>query len=237
MSTPHNAANPGDIAKVVLMPGDPLRAKFVADNYLTDVTCFTQVRNMYGFTGTYEGKRISVMGSGMGVPSMAIYSYELFHFYGVDAIIRIGTAGGLATNVELRDVLIAQGVCTDSNFAAQYKLPGTIAPLGDYTMMRQAVDAAEALGVRYHVGNLLTTDVFYSDKSSSEAWAAMGVLGAEMELVGLYLNAAAAGKRAIGITTVSDLILRAGYLSAEERQTTFTQMMEIALAVAAQNAD
>ena len=237
MSTPHNAANPGDIAKVVLMPGDPLRAKFVADNYLTDVTCFTRVRNMYGFTGTYEGKRISVMGSGMGVPSMAIYSYELFHFYGVEAIIRIGTAGGLATNVELRDVLIAQGVCTDSNFAAQYKLPGTIAPLGDYTMMRQAVDAAEALGVRYHVGNLLTTDVFYSDKSSSEAWAAMGVLGAEMELVGLYLNAAAAGKRAIGITTVSDLILRAGYLSAEERQTTFTQMMEIALAVAAQNAD
>ena len=237
MSTPHNAANPGDIAKVVLMPGDPLRAKFVADNYLTDVTCFTQVRNMYGFTGTYEGKRISVMGSGMGVPSMAIYSYELFHFYGVEAIIRIGTAGGLATNVELRDVLIAQGVCTDSNFAAQYKLPGTIAPLGDYTMMRQAVDAAEALGVRYHVGNLLTTDVFYSDKSSSEAWAAMGVLGAEMELVGLYLNAAAAGKRALGITTVSDLILRAGYLSAEERQTTFTQMMEIALAVAAQNAD
>ena len=237
MSTPHNAANPGDIAKVVLMPGDPLRAKFVADNYLTDVTCFTQVRNMYGFTGTYEGKRISVMGSGMGVPSMAIYSYELFHFYGVDAIIRIGTAGGLATNVELRDVLIAQGVCTDSNFAAQYKLPGTIAPLGDYTMIRQAVDAAESLGVRYHVGNLLTTDVFYSDKSSSEAWAAMGVLGAEMELVGLYLNAAAAGKRAIGITTVSDLILRAGYLSAEERQTTFTQMMEIALAVAAQNAD
>ena len=237
MSTHINAANKGDIAESILLPGDPLRAKYIAENFLDGAVCYTDIRNMYGFTGTYEGKRISVMGSGMGVPSMAIYSYELFHFYGVDAIIRIGTAGGLATNVELRDVLIAQGVCTDSNFAAQYKLPGTIAPLGDYTMMRQAVDAAEALGVRYHVGNLLTTDVFYSDKSSSEAWAAMGVLGAEMELVGLYLNAAAAGKRAIGITTVSDLILRAGYLSAEERQTTFTQMMEIALAVAAQNAD
>lgn len=236
MTTPHNAANPGDIAKVVLMPGDPLRAKFVAEHYLEDVTCFNEVRNMFGFTGTYQGKRISVMGSGMGIPSIAIYSYELYHFYGVDAIIRIGSAGGLAPDVQLRDILIGQGACTDSNFAAQYKLPGTIAPLGDYTMMRQAVEAAEAIGARYHVGNLLSSDVFYSDRAGSEAWAAMGVLGVEMEAAALYLNAAAAGKKALGIMTVSDLVLAPGSLSADERQNSFTQMMEIALAVAVRQA-
>ena len=237
MPTPHNAAQPGDIAKVVLMPGDPLRAKYVADNYLEDVTCFNQVRNMFGYTGTYQGKRVSVMGSGMGIPSIAIYSYELYHFYDVESIIRIGSAGGLAPQVELRDIVIGQGACTDSNFAAQYKLPGTIAPLGDYTMLRQAVEAAEAMGARYHVGNLLSSDVFYSERAGSEAWAQMGVLGVEMEAAALYLNAAAAGKRALGIMTVSDLVLREGSLSAEERQNSFTQMMEIALAVAAQNAE
>ncbi len=237
MPTPHNAAQPGDIAKVVLMPGDPLRAKFVADNYLEDVTCFNQVRNMFGYTGTYQGKRVSVMGSGMGIPSIAIYSYELYHFYDVESIIRIGSAGGLAPQVELRDIVIGQGACTDSNFAAQYKLPGTIAPLGDYTMLRQAVEAAEAIGARYHVGNLLSSDVFYSERAGSEAWAQMGVLGVEMEAAALYLNAAAAGKRALGIMTVSDLVLREGSLSAEERQNSFTEMMEIALAVAAQNAE
>ena len=237
MPTPHNAAQPGDIAKVVLMPGDPLRAKFVADNYLEDVTCFNQVRNMFGYTGTYQGKRVSVMGSGMGIPSIAIYSYELYHFYDVESIIRLGSAGGLAPQVELRDIVIGQGACTDSNFAAQYKLPGTIAPLGDYTMLRQAVEAAEAIGARYHVGNLLSSDVFYSERAGSEAWAQMGVLGVEMEAAALYLNAAAAGKRALGIMTVSDLVLREGSLSAEERQNSFTEMMEIALAVAAQNAE
>ena len=237
MPTPHNAAQPGDIAKVVLMPGDPLRAKYVADNYLEDVTCFNQVRNMFGYTGTYQGKRVSVMGSGMGIPSIAIYSYELYHFYDVESIIRIGSAGGLAPQVKLRDIVIGQGACTDSNFAAQYKLPGTIAPLGDYTMLRQAVEAAEAIGARYHVGNLLSSDVFYSERAGSEAWAQMGVLGVEMEAAALYLNAAAAGKRALGIMTVSDLVLREGSLSAEERQNSFTEMMEIALAVAAQNAE
>ena len=237
MPTPHNAAQPGDIAKVVLMPGDPLRAKYVADNYLEDVTCFNQVRNMFGYTGTYQGKRVSVMGSGMGIPSIAIYSYELYHFYDVESIIRIGSAGGLAPQVKLRDIVIGQGACTDSNFAAQYKLPGTIAPIGDYTMLRQAVEAAEAIGARYHVGNLLSSDVFYSERAGSEAWAQMGVLGVEMEAAALYLNAAAAGKRALGIMTVSDLVLREGSLSAEERQNSFTEMMEIALAVAAQNAE
>ena len=236
MSTPHNAAKPGDIAKVVLMPGDPLRAKYVADHYLTDVTCFNEVRNMYGFTGTYEGARVSVMGSGMGIPSIAIYSYELYHFYDVDAIIRIGSAGGLAPEVKLRDVLIGQGACTNSNYAAQYRLPGTIAPIADFGLLRSAVEAAEAQGASYHVGNLLSTDVFYCDSSENEAWAAMGVLGAEMEAAALYLNAIAAGKKALGIMTVSDLPLTGESLSADERQNSFTQMMEIALTVAAQQA-
>lgn len=232
MATPHNSAMLGQIAKTVLMPGDPLRAQFIADNYLEDVVCFNEVRNMLGFTGTYQGHRISVMGSGMGMPSIAIYSYELYHFYNVDTIIRIGSAGGLAPQVQLRDIIIGQAACTDSNFAAQFKLPGTIAPICDYGLLRDAVEAAEALGARYHVGNLLSTDVFYSDRGGSEAWAAMGVLGAEMEAAALYLNAAKAHKKALGIMTVSDLILAPGSLPAEERQTSFTQMMEIALAVA-----
>lgn len=233
MPTPHNAAQPGQIAKTVLMPGDPLRAKYVADHYLEDVTCFNEVRNMYGFTGTYQGHRVSVMGSGMGIPSIAIYSYELYHFYDVDAIIRIGSAGGLAPQVKLRDVIIGQGACTNSNFAAQYRLPGTMAPICDFGLLRSAVDAAEAQGVSYHVGNLLSSDVFYCDMSEHEQWAKMGVLGVEMEAAALYLNAIAAGKKALGIMTVSDLPLTGESLSADERQNSFTQMMEIALAVAA----
>lgn len=233
MTTPHNTAKLGQIAKTVLMPGDPLRAKFIADTYLEDVTCFNQVRGMLGFTGTYQGHRVSVMGSGMGMPSIAIYSYELYHFYDVETIIRIGSAGGLAPQVKLRDVIMGMAACTDSNFAAQYQLPGTIAPVCDFGLLRDAVDEAEKLGVRYHVGNLLSTDVFYSDRSGNEKWASMGVLGAEMEAAALYLNAAKAGKKALGIMTVSDLILSPGSLPAEERQTSFTQMMEIALAVAA----
>lgn len=233
MPTPHNAAQPGQIAKTVLMPGDPLRAKYVADHYLEDVTCFNEVRNMYGFTGTYQGHRVSVMGSGMGIPSIAIYSYELYHFYDVDAIIRIGSAGGLAPQVKLRDVIIGQGACTNSNFAAQYRLPGTMAPICDFGLLRSAVDAAEAQGVSYHVGNLLSSDVFYCDMGEHEQWAKMGVLGVEMEAAALYLNAIAAGKKALGIMTVSDLPLTGESLSADERQNSFTQMMEIALAVAA----
>ena len=237
MATPHNKAEKGAIAKVVLMPGDPLRAKYVADHYLTDVTLFNAVRNMFGFTGTYEGKRVSVMGSGMGIPSIGIYSWELFNAYDVDAIIRIGSAGGLAPIVKLRDVVIGQGACTDSNYVRSYlDLPGTFAPIGDFSLLRDAVDAAEGLGVSYHVGNLLSSDVFYSNAGVNEAWAAAGVLAVEMEAAGLYANAIRAGKKALGIMTVSDLPLTGESLPADERQTSFTQMMEIALKVAAKHA-
>lgn len=232
MPTPHNSASKGQIAKTVLMPGDPLRAKVVADTFLDDPVCFNEVRGMLGFTGTYKGHTLSVMGSGMGIPSIAIYSYELYHFYDVDTIIRIGSAGGLAPQVNLRDIVIGQAACTDSNFAAQYKLPGTFAPIADFSLVRRAAEVAEQLGANYHVGNLLSSDVFYSERAASQAWADMGVLGVEMEAAALYLNAIAAGKRALGIMTVSDLVLREGALPAEERQNSFTQMMEIALETA-----
>ncbi|MBR3318874.1 MAG: purine-nucleoside phosphorylase [Atopobiaceae bacterium] len=232
MPTPHNAATKGDIARVVLMPGDPLRAKYIAENYLQDVTCFSKVRNMLGFTGTYQGMRLSVMGHGMGIPSMSIYAYELYNFYDVDAIIRIGSVGGLAPEVGLRDVILAQGACTDSNIARHFALPGTIAPICDFGLLRLAAEEAEKMGVKYHVGNVLTTDMFYSRAGVHEAWANMGVLGVEMEAAGLYLNAAQAHKKAFALLTVSDLPLTGEGLSADERQTSFTQMMEIALAVA-----
>lgn len=232
MPTPHNSAQPGDIAKLVLMPGDPLRAEFIAKHYLSDVSCFNKVRNMLGYTGTYDGKRISVMGSGMGMPSMAIYSYELYNFYGVDTIIRVGSAGGMAPDVQLRDIVIGQAACTDSNFAEQYKLPGTIAPIADFDLLRQAVEVAEDMGVRCHVGNLVSSDVFYCERSANEAWAGMGVLAVEMEAAALYLNAMKAHKRALAIMTISDLVLSEGNLSADERQNSFTEMMELALTVA-----
>ena len=233
MATPHNTAEKGDIAKVVLMPGDPLRAQYVAEHYLEGVRRVNEVRNMYAFTGTYEGAEVTVMGSGMGIPSIAIYSWELFNVYDVDAIIRIGSAGGLAPAVKLRDIVIGQGACTDSNFVKSYLgLPGTWAPIGDFGLMRAAVEACEELGASYHVGNLLSADVFYSNPGVNEAWAAAGVLAVEMEAAGLYANAARAGKRALGIMTVSDLPLTGESLPAEERQTSFTEMMEVALKVA-----
>ena len=232
MSTPHNAAQKGEIAKTVLMPGDPLRAQYVAEHYLEDIICFNKVRNMFGFTGTYKGKQISVMGSGMGMPSMGIYSYELFHYYDVDTVIRIGTCGGIAPQVELRDIVFGMGACTDSNYASQYNLPGTYAPIADFHLLRRAVEVAENRGYRFHVGNLLSTDVFYRPASDSEAWAKMNVLAGEMEAAALYMNANAASKRALAIMTVSDLVLRSGSLSADDRQNTFTQMMEIALETA-----
>ncbi len=232
MATPHNAAERGDIAKTVLMPGDPLRAQLLAERYLEDARCFNTVRGMLGYTGTYEGVPLSVMGSGMGIPSMSIYAYELYHFYDVDTIIRIGSAGGMAPQVKVRDVVMAQAACTDSNFASQYGMPGTIAPVADFGLLRRAAEVADAQGVRYHVGNVLSTDVFYRELSVDEAWIRMGVLASEMEVAGLYLNAMAAGKRALAIMTVSDLPLTGEGLSAEERQTSFTQMMEVALEVA-----
>ena len=231
--TPHNQAKKGDIAKTVLMPGDPLRAKFIAETYLENVRCFNTVRNMLGYTGTFEGKEISVMGSGMGIPSIGIYSYELFNFYDVDAIIRIGSAGGIAEGVKLRDVVIGMGACTDSNFASQYRLPGTFAPIADFSLLEKAVALARKQGVNIHVGNLISSDLFYGDYTDSLTdWKKMGVLAVEMEAAGLYMNAARSRKKALAMATVSDLPLTGEATTAEERQNTFTQMMEIALRLA-----
>ena len=233
MATPHNAANPGDIAKTVLMPGDPLRAKVIAENYLEDATCFNTVRNMFGYTGTYKGKRVSVMGSGMGIPSIGLYSYELFHFYDVEAIIRIGSAGALSDDVKVRDVVIGMGACTDSNYASQFCLPGTFAPIADFGLLRRAVEEAEKKGVHAVVGNVVSSDVFYNDnKGVNDAWKKMGVCCVEMESAALYMNAARAGKKALGIFTISDHIYTGESLPAEERQNSFREMMEIALAIA-----
>lgn len=233
MPTPHNAAQRGDIAKTVLLPGDPLRAKFIADNYLTEVRCFNMVRNMLGFTGIYQGKRISVMGGGMGIPSVAIYSYELFHAYDVDNIIRIGSAGGLQEDVNLKDVVIAMGACTDSNYAYQYELPGLFAPIADFGLLEKAVKAAREPGIEPKVGNVVSSDIFYNQFTDvNKKWASMDVLCVEMEAAALYMNAIAAHKHALAILTISDHLFKAEKLSAEERQVGFRQMMEIALRIA-----
>ncbi len=232
MPTPHNAALKGEIAPVVLMPGDPLRAKFVAERYLDSVRLFNDVRNMFGYTGSYEGVPVSIMGSGMGIPSIGIYSWELYNEYDVDVIIRIGTAGGLAPQVQLRDIVLGMGACTNSNYPKSFGLPGLFAPICDFGLLRLAVGACERQGAPYHVGNLLSSDVFYCEPGVNEKWAQMGVLAVEMESAGLYMNAIKAGKKALGIMTVSDLPLTGASLSAIQRQTSFTQMMEVALAVA-----
>lgn len=235
MNTPtaHIGAKPGDIAKTVLMPGDPLRARFIAETYLEDVVCFNKVRNMLGFTGTYKGKEVSVMGSGMGIPSIGIYSYELYNFYGVDNIIRIGSAGGMTDTVKLRDVVIGMGASTNSNFASQYELPGTFAPIADFGLLRKAVLAAEELNINTVVGNILSSDTFYNDdKDANDLWRKMNVLCVEMEAAALYMNAARAGKKALCILTISDHVYTGEALSAEDRQTTFHDMMKIALEIA-----
>lgn len=229
MSTPHNSAEKGEIAKTVLMPGDPLRAEFIAKTYLENLICYNKVRGMLGFTGKYRGIEVSVQGSGMGIPSIGIYSYELFNEYDVDNIIRVGTAGGIADNVNLRDIVIAMGSCTNSNYADQYGLPGTYAPTASYTLLSSAVKAAENHGCTYHVGNILSSDTFYDDGNSLAAWQKMNVLAVEMESAALYMNAARAGKNALCILTVSDCPLKGISTTAEERQTSFTDMMEIAL--------
>lgn len=231
--TPHNGAKTGDIAKTVLMPGDPLRAKFIAETYLEDVVCFNKVRNMLGYTGTYHGKKVSVMGGGMGMPSIGIYSYELFHFYDVDNIIRIGSAGGIAEDVKLRDIVIGMGASTNSNFAAQYKLPGTYAPIADFGLLRKAVEAADRMNIKTVVGNVLSSDTFYDDnKEANSLWKKMNILAVEMEAAALYMNAARAGKKALCILTISDHVFTGESLSAEDRQLTFRDMMEIALEIA-----
>lgn len=228
--TPHNGAKAGEIAKTVLMPGDPLRAKHIAETYLENVKCFNTVRNMLGYTGTYHGKKISVMGGGMGMPSVGIYTYELFNFYDVDNIIRIGSAGALQDDVKVRDVVIGMGACTDSNYANQYKLPGTYAPIASYDLLRKAVEVAEKQGTKVVVGNVLSSDAFYNDnKDANDSWRKMNVLAVEMEAAALYMNAARAGKNALCMLTISDHIYTGESLSAEERQLSFHEMMEIAL--------
>lgn len=232
MSTPHNNAKKGDIAKTVLMPGDPLRARFIAENYLDSPVCYNEVRGMLGFTGTYKGVPVSVQGSGMGMPSIGIYSWELFNEYGVENIIRVGTAGAVSDNVALRDVIIGISASTNSNYASQYRLPGTYAPTASWQLVSAAVKAAQAKGCTYHVGNIFSSDTFYDDANSLAEWQKMGVLGIEMEAAALYMNAARSGKNALAILTVSDCPLRGLSTTAEERQTSFRDMMETALETA-----
>lgn len=223
----------GEIAKVVLMPGDPLRAKHVAEHYLENTTCFNTVRNMLGYTGTYRGRKISVMGSGMGIPSLGIYATELYNQFDVDAIIRIGSAGGLTDNVKLRDVVIAMTASTNSNYGAAYGVPGIFAPTADYAMLADAVEASKKLGVHAAVGPVYTSDFFYYPKDGiNEKLRDLGHLAVEMETAGLYWTAAACHKRALSILTISDHIFAGGALSAEERQESFHDMMEIALETA-----
>ena len=230
--TPHNAAKPGDVAETVLMPGDPLRAQFIAETYLDDPVLYNSVRGMLGYTGTYKGRRVSVQGSGMGMPSMGIYSYELIHFYGVKNLIRIGTAGGMHPDAKLYDVVIGMGACTDSNYAAQYQLPGTYAPICSFELLQKALQIAKEKNIPVKVGNVVSNDLFYSANPGLDKWAKMGVLACEMEAAALYMNAAYAGVNALCIVTISDVIASGEVTTPEERQTAFTKMMEIALELA-----
>ena len=229
--TPHIGAKPGEIAETVLMAGDPLRAQFMAEKFLENPVQFNKVRGMLGFTGTYKGKPVSVMGHGMGIPSIGIYTWELFSFYGVKTIIRVGSAGSYDPELQLGDLVLAQGACTDSNYGAQFELPGTYAPIADFDLLRGAADACDKFGYHYKVGNVLSSDAFYNQHSKSGNWQKMGVLAVEMEASALYLNAAFLGKRALVICTISDHILTGEALSSELRQTSFTHMMEVALSL------
>ena len=227
--TPHIGAREGEIADKVIMAGDPLRAKFMAENFLENPVQYNSVRGMLGFTGTYKGKRVSVQGHGMGIPSIGIYTYELYNFYGVKRIIRTGSAGAFHPDLKLGDIVVGIGACTDSNYGAQYGLPGVFAPTADFAMARAAVEKAEAMGVQYKVGNILSSDVFYGDDAENwKAWQKMGVLAVEMEAAALYMNAARSGNEALCICTISDSLVTVEACSAEQRQTSFTNMMEIA---------
>jgi len=237
MSTPHNNAKKGDIAKTVLMPGDPLRAKFIAENYLENPVCYNEVRGMLGYTGTYKGVPVSVQGSGMGMPSIGIYSWELYNEYDVENIIRVGTAGAVADDVQLRDIIIGMSASTNSAYASQYRLPGTYAPTASWKLLSAAAEAAGKSRKSFRAGNILSSDTFYDDADSLAEWQKMGVLAIEMEAAALYMNAARAGKNALCVLTVSDCPLRGLSTTAEERQTTFRDMMEIALDTAVLAAD
>ena len=239
MATPHINANLGDFAKTVLMPGDPLRAKFIAENFLENAKLVNNVRGIQGYTGTYKGVPVSVMASGMGMPSMGIYSYELFSFFGVENILRVGSAGALNENIKIRDIVLGMGACTNSSYGEQYALPGTFAPIASYKVLKTCVEVAEEMGCSYHVGNLLSSDTFYSDLSTlpkefdpNALWAKMGVMAIEMEAAALYMNAARLNKNALAICTISDHIMTGEATTSEERQNTFTEMMKLALETA-----
>ena len=237
--TPHIKAVPGDFGQTVLMPGDPLRSQFIAENFLENPILVNNVRGVQGYTGTYKGTRVSVMASGMGMPSIGIYSWELYTVFGVENIMRIGSTGALQDHIKLRDIVIGQGACTDSNWASQYHLAGMFAPIADFHMLETCVETAKEMGVVYHVGNILSSDRFYGDDgdmpegwNANHGWQKMGVLAVEMEAAALYMNAARAGKRALAICTVSDQLVRQEFTTSEERQTGFTQMMQLALETA-----
>ena len=229
MPTPHNSAKKGDFAKTVLMPGDPLRAKFIAETFLDEPKLVNNVRGVQGYTGTYKGVPVSVMASGMGIPSIGIYSYELYTQYDVENIIRVGSAGAMRADLELGSVVAGQGACTNSDFASQYELGGSFAPICDFDLLMAAVESARELGVKMTVGNLYSSDTFYDAAGRNMRFAKMGVMAVEMEAAGLYMNAARAGKRALGLFTISDHIYRAEELSSEQRQNSFVQMITIAL--------
>lgn len=233
--TPHIDAKKGEIAKTILLPGDPLRAKFIADNFMDNVRQFNETRNMLGFTGTFEGKEISVMGTGMGCPSIGIYSYELINFYEVKNLIRVGSAGAMREDVHIRDIVFAMGACTTSNYPKLMGLPGFYAPICSYTLLEKAVSFAKASGLPYHVGNILSSDMFYGPKkvvAGGMQWEDMGVLAVEMEAAALYSNAAASGANALAILTISDSLVTGERTSAKERETSFTDMMKVALSLA-----
>ena len=229
--TPHITAKEGDFARTVLMPGDPLRAKFIAETYLEDAVLVNNVRGVQGYTGYYKGKRVSVMASGMGMPSIGIYSYELYNFYGVENIIRVGSAGGIGDDVHVRDIVIGMSSYTNSNFGRQF-FDGNVAPCASFKLLEAAVDAARKMGIEPKVGALFSSDIFYDEAGGGAKLKKLGVLATEMESGALYLNAARAGKNALTICTISDHIFTGEALPAADRQTTFTQMMEIALEIA-----
>jgi len=233
MPTPHNSAVAGDFAKTVLMPGDPLRAKFIAENFLENAKLVNNVRGIQGYTGTYKGVPVSVMASGMGMPAIGIYSYELFTQYGVENIMRVGSAGAMIPELKLYDIVLGMGACTNSNFGEQYELPGTFAPIASYKMLKTCADVATEKGIDVKVGNLFSSDVFYNDRTDViEKWQKMGVMAVEMEAAALYMNAARLGKNALAICTISDSLITHQETTPEERQNNFTQMMEIALETA-----
>jgi len=233
MSTPHNSAISGQIAETVLLPGDPLRAKFIAENFLSDIEQFNAVRNMFGYTGTYNGKKVSVMGTGMGCPSIGIYSYELIHMYGVKNLIRVGSCGAYDPNLKLFDIVLAIGASTDSNYASQYNLPGTFSATASWELLSKAKNIADENNIQATVGNIVSSDIFYNDDSESwKSWAKMGCLAAEMETYALYCNASRAGVNALTILTVSDSISNQTETTPEQREKGFKDMMKIALEIA-----